>query len=101
VATLRAGDIVGEASLMTGEPRGATCVAQSDVVCHMVNHELFQALLARKPQVAEDISAILSQRQTALDAEREGLSAEAAAARQAEARSRTLLRIKQFFGLGS
>jgi small-conductance mechanosensitive channel/CRP-like cAMP-binding protein len=99
VAMLKAGDIVGEASLMTGEPRGATCVAQSDVTCHMVGHDLFQRLLAQKPALAEDISAILSQRQIALDAEREGLSAEAAAARQAEARSRTLSRIRQFFGM--
>ncbi len=99
VATLGIGDIVGEASLMTGEPRGATCVAQGDVVAHMVSHDLFEKLLAAKPQLAEDISAILSERQTKLDAEREGLSAEAAALRQAEARNRTLTRIKQFFRL--
>ena len=99
VATLQPGNIVGEASLITGEPRGATCVAQTDVTCHMIGHELFQRLLELKPKLAEDISAILSQRQTALDAEREGLSAEAAAARQAEARNRTLTRIRQFFGL--
>ncbi len=100
VASLRPGDILGEASLITGEPRGATCVALSDVTCHTVSHELFSRLLELKPKLAEDISAILSQRQTALDAEREGLSAEAAAARAAEAKNRTLLRIKQFFGLG-
>jgi small-conductance mechanosensitive channel/CRP-like cAMP-binding protein len=100
VATLRVGDILGEASLLTGEPRGATCVATSDVVCHTIGHDLFQQVIARRPRLAEDLSAILSLRQTALDAEREGLSAEASAARQAEERSRTLQRIKAFFGLG-
>jgi small-conductance mechanosensitive channel/CRP-like cAMP-binding protein len=100
VATLRAGDILGEASLLTGEPRGATCIATSDVVCHTIGHELFQQVMARRPRLAEDISAVLSTRQTALEAQREGLSAEAAAAREAEERKKTLQRIKAFFGLG-
>jgi small-conductance mechanosensitive channel/CRP-like cAMP-binding protein len=100
VATLGPGDLLGEASLLTGEPRGATCVATSDVVCHTISHDLFEQVMARRPRLAEDLSAILSKRQTALEAEREGLSAEAAAARQAEERNKTLARIQAFFGLG-
>jgi CRP-like cAMP-binding protein len=84
---------------MTGEPRGATCVADVDTVCHTIDHDLFKQLLARNPALAEDISEILSGRQTELEAEREGLSAEAAARRQAEARRRTLDRVRRFFHL--
>jgi small-conductance mechanosensitive channel/CRP-like cAMP-binding protein len=100
VATLHAGDLLGEQSLMTGDPRAATCIAASDVTCHLVSHDLFKELLALKPKLAEDISALLSQRQTALEAEREGLSAEAAAQRQAEAKKRLLGRMRKFFHLG-
>ena len=75
-------------------------MALTDVVCHTISHELFEQVMARRPQLAEDLSAILSQRQTNLARQREGLSAEAAAQREAEERNRTLARIKAFFGLG-
>jgi CRP-like cAMP-binding protein len=100
VATIRAGQFFGEMSLMTGEPRRATCLAKSDVVCYVVDSRAVSALLTSKPQVAEVISGVLGERQSALEGERDNLSAEARARRAAENSSRLLRRIRDFFNLG-
>jgi small-conductance mechanosensitive channel/CRP-like cAMP-binding protein len=100
VATLRAGDFFGEMSLMTGEPRRATCAAKADVACYLIDKEAFSQVLEVKPQVVEQISTILGSRQTALEGERDNLSAEAKARRAAENSSKLLARIRNFFNLG-
>lgn len=100
VATLKPGQFFGEMSLMTGEPRRATCAARTDVTCYVIDHATFERLIAAKPKVAEDVSVVLSSRQVELDGEREGLSAEAAIRRAAEARTHLLSRIRNFFHLG-
>jgi small-conductance mechanosensitive channel/CRP-like cAMP-binding protein len=100
VATLRDGQFFGEMSLMTGEPRRATVVARGDTTCFVVDKHAFQQVLVRRPQVAEEISAVLGKRQGELEGERENLSAEARARRAAENSSRLLRRIRDFFNLG-
>ncbi|HZP42858.1 MAG TPA: mechanosensitive ion channel family protein [Candidatus Binatia bacterium] len=100
VARLDAGDFFGEMSLITGEPRNASCTAVSDAVCYVIDHRTFRSLLDAKPDLARDLSAVLARRQMALDGEREGLSAEARARREAETQSNLLDRIRGFFGLG-
>jgi small-conductance mechanosensitive channel/CRP-like cAMP-binding protein len=100
VAALGPGKFFGEMSLMTGEPRRASCAAKEDTTCWVVEHRAFRRMLAAKPQVAEQISAALGDRQTALEGERENLSAEAQARRAAENSSRLLARIRDFFNLG-
>src|SRR5262249_7116785 len=70
VALLKAGNFLGEMSLMTGEPRTATCRAHTDVECWVIDHEAMRRLLASKPKIAEDMSALLAARQTALDDKR-------------------------------
>lgn len=99
VATLHQGDILGEQSLMTGEARTATCVALEDAHVHEVDHTLIRLLLEAKPALAESFSAILSDRQHALEQERDGLSAEAASQRRDENKKRLLGRIKSYFRL--
>ena len=100
VATIGAGQFFGEMSLMTGEPRRATCAAKGDATCYVIEHRAFRRLLAAKPQVAEIVSTVLGERQSALEGEREDLSAEARARRAAENSSRLLARIRDFFNLG-
>lgn len=100
VATLNPGDVFGEMSLVTGEPRAATCVAQGDVDCFIVDRDTFQQLLESRPEVADAISSVLAHRQADLAIQREGLSAEAAARREAETRAKLLTRIKGYFHLG-
>jgi CRP-like cAMP-binding protein len=99
VAALKTGQIFGEMSLITGEPRTATCLAKSDVLCYVIDHAAFQQVLDARPSIAEEISRTLGQRQTELSASREGLTAEAIARQQAEASSRLLARIRNFFHL--
>jgi CRP-like cAMP-binding protein len=97
VTTLKAGDFFGEMSLMTGEPRSATCTARTDVLCHVIDHAAFKALLSERPQVAEQLSGILTTRQAALEKKGGELSARAALAN--EQRSRLLAKIRSFFDL--
>jgi small-conductance mechanosensitive channel/CRP-like cAMP-binding protein len=100
VATLGAGQFFGEMSLVTGEPRTATVAAKVDTICYVVDHDLFARVLAARRGVAEIVSAALSERQSALEGEREHLSAEARARRAEENRSQLLARIRDFFNLG-
>jgi CRP-like cAMP-binding protein len=97
VTTLGPGQFFGEMSLLTGEPRSATCSARTDVVAQVIDHATFRKLLAERPQVAEHLSTLLATRQAALDKKGGELTARAAAA--AEHRSRLLARIKNFFDL--
>src|SRR6185436_12286992 len=57
VTTLRPGDVFGEMSLLTGEPRSATCSARSDVVGYVVDHRALKPLLSQRPQLAEHLSS--------------------------------------------
>jgi small-conductance mechanosensitive channel/CRP-like cAMP-binding protein len=100
VATLRAGHFFGEMSLMTGEPRRATVAARVDTLCDVVDKRAVQRVLDARPQIAEEISRVLAERQAELEGERENLSAEARARRAAENSSKLLRRIRDFFNLG-
>src|SRR5262249_35043329 len=100
VATLHRGEFFGEMPLMTGEPRRATCAAKGDTSCYVIEHEALRRVLTAKPEVAEIVSTALGRRQSALEGERENLSAEARALRAEENSSRFLARIRNFFNLG-
>ncbi len=100
VATLSGGQFFGEMSLMTGEPRKATCAAMSDVSCFVVGHDAMKRAFQENPRLVERVSTVLGSRQSALEGEREGLSAEASHRRSTDARLRVLSRIRDFFHLG-
>jgi small-conductance mechanosensitive channel/CRP-like cAMP-binding protein len=97
VATLRAGDFFGETSLMTGAPRSATCTALTDVTIFVVERSIAREVLAGRPAVAEEMSAILAARQAALS--KRGGERGAIAARSPEARKRLLTLIRDFLDL--
>ena len=99
VATLGPGEVFGEMSLLTGEPRSATCTARTEVTCYVIERAAFQPVLAERPQVAEHLSATLAARQAELDAQRDGLSAVTRPAPEAEGRSRLLGRMRDLFGI--
>jgi small-conductance mechanosensitive channel/CRP-like cAMP-binding protein len=100
VAKLKTGDFFGEMSLMTGEPRRATVAALGDVICYVVDHAAFQRIIETRPEIVEQVSQALARRQTELEAQRENLSAEARARRAAEANTKLLAKIRDFFNLG-
>ncbi|MGB7921994.1 MAG: mechanosensitive ion channel family protein [Pyrinomonadaceae bacterium] len=99
VATLHGGDFFGEMGLMTGEPRAATVVAETDVQCYRLDKEAFKDILRRRPEIAEDISHILARRRVELEAVREGLNEEAKRQRMRRAQGDLLHRIRSFFTL--
>ncbi len=99
VATLSAGDFFGEMGLMTGEPRTATVVAETNVECYKLDKEAFHEIIQRRPEVAEDISHVLARRRVELEAVREGLNEEAKRQRLRHAQGDLLARIRNFFTL--
>lgn len=99
IDTLRAGQFLGEMGLMTGAPRSATVVAKTEVLAYRLDKESFQEVLAHRPELAEEISALLVRRRFALDNLQTELDAESAAQHMAQQQSNLLGRIRGFFGL--
>lgn len=97
--SLHPGDFVGEMSLMTNEVRTASCVAMTDVTSLTLDRAGFSDLLAKRPEMAESISAILAARAAELEGERDQLSHAAKARRKAEVKSRLLARIRAAFSI--
>jgi small-conductance mechanosensitive channel/CRP-like cAMP-binding protein len=62
VGQLVPGEFFGEMSLLTGEPRGATILAMTDVVAHEITKESMTDLLSKRPQVADLISRVVAER---------------------------------------
>ena len=97
LAVLHAGDFFGEMGMMTGEPRSATVLALTDVVCYRLDKDAFHDILHRRPEIAEDISHVLARRRVELDAVREDLNEEARRARMRQHQGDLLRRIRKFF----
>jgi small-conductance mechanosensitive channel/CRP-like cAMP-binding protein len=99
VARLGEGSFFGEMSLLTGAPRSATVVADTDVECFRLDKAAFQRVLERRPEIAGQLAALLSRRQTELNSARVGLDAEATRLQQAKNERDLLNRIRAFFSL--
>jgi small-conductance mechanosensitive channel/CRP-like cAMP-binding protein len=99
IATLHQGGFFGEMSMMTGEPRSATVIALTDVVCYRLDKEAFNDIIKHRPEIAEDMSEQLARRRVELEAAREGLNDEAMQARMNYHKGDLLQRIRRFFTL--
>src|SRR5262249_20022589 len=84
LATLGAGDRFGEMSLLTGEPRSASCIALGDATCEVIGRDVLQELLATNPAIADELARHLAERRVAIEASREGLTAAARSRRTHE-----------------
>ena len=62
VARLRRGDVIGEMSLVTGEPRSATVVAGARTTVLELRREDFAAAIADDPRLLSNLNRILSRR---------------------------------------
>lgn len=60
------GEVVGEMSLITGERRTATVVAEGDTTCLELSLDVFQELLNSEPHFAQQVAIILTERLSAL-----------------------------------
>jgi CRP-like cAMP-binding protein len=99
VARLKGGNIFGEMSLMTGEPRSATVIAETNVDCYRLDKVTAQEVIHERPELAEQIAEVLARRRVELMAVKEGLDAAAQERRLAAARSDLTSKIRAFFGL--
>jgi CRP-like cAMP-binding protein len=99
VVKMGEGEVFGEMSLLTGEPRSASVYADTDVECWRLDRDAFQQVLAERPEVAAPIAALLAERQVTLMAVKEGLDAEARDRRKTEVEERLLTKMRAFFGL--
>lgn len=99
VTTIAAPGFFGEMGLMTGQPRLATVVARTPVDCYRLDKAGFGKIVAQRPEVAADISAVLAQRKVELVMARENCDAAAKEKRIAAERSALLDAIRGFFAL--
>ncbi len=100
ITRLKAGEVFGEMGLMTGEPRAATVIAATDVICYRLDRIAFADALQRRPALAEEIAALLSKRRAELDAVKAGMASAAKSDGEGETRHDLLRRIRDFFSLG-
>lgn len=99
LATLSAPAYFGEMGLLTGQARGATVIAEDEVLCYRLQKDVFDAILHARPELVEPLSQVVASRQAANDAKLQSLSADARA-KQAVGRRADLVRlIKGFFAL--
>ncbi len=98
VGTLTAGQFFGEMGLLTGEARNATVVAKTDVECYRLDKASFQGLLLSRPEIADEISRVVSSRQPDLAASRRA-AASAALHFETPSQPDLLDRIRRFFGV--
>lgn len=95
---LRAPELFGEMSLLTGSPRQATVVAVTDVECFRLDKRDFERLL-RLPGAAEHLARVLAARRVALDRARAQLDEEAQRRLLTVDEKDILDKIRAFFGL--
>lgn len=97
VSTLKDGDFFGEMGMLTGEPRRATVVALTDVDCYRLDKVGFAQVLAARPDMAREISAILAQRRHDLDDQLKLVKSTHPLSRTED----VLAKIKSFFGVAA
>jgi small-conductance mechanosensitive channel len=96
VAMIGPGDVFGERGLLTGEPRGATVLARSDLECYRLDKPGLEGVLHARPDIAHEMSRILESRAAELEAQRAAATGTAVAV---PAHTDFLARIRSFFGL--
>jgi small-conductance mechanosensitive channel/CRP-like cAMP-binding protein len=96
VSQLGPGDCVGEMSLLTGEPRSATCVARDEVEAFEVTRAAFGGIVRDSPELLRSLSELVARRQ---------LANQQVAVGDVETAQRTatgvLERLRSFFELGA
>src|SRR5262249_18669596 len=97
VAMLAPGDFFGEMSLLTGEKRSATAVAVEEVDCYCLAKPDMHSLLAERPSLADEISAVRGSRGMGLAAARDKLDEGAMRQKEMDRRGDMLSRIRQYF----
>lgn len=95
VATLEPGSLFGEMSLLTGEPRSASVIAIDQVDCQLLDRPDFAQILERRPELADEISQVMTERLQVLSTTRDRLNSAA----NTHGSHRLLARIQSVFRL--
>ena len=96
VARLRQGDVFGEMSLLTGEPRTATVTAATDCDLVEIDAEGFRSVVMANPSVLDHVTGVTASRREGLDRHRE---THATTSTATETRQTLLNRVRQFLRL--
>ncbi len=97
VGIVEPGQVVGEMSLLTGEPRSATVRAMAECVVQEVEADSLRSLLVERPAIAEGLSRVAARRSTETTK-----PPQTAEEHRAEGAAALILhRIRRFFGLGA
>lgn len=99
LAELHAPAYFGEMGLLTGQPRRATVVAASNLLCYRLNKDALDGVLQARPEIAEALAHALAKRQAENDATLKALDAESHARKSAGGTAELLRKIRQFFAL--
>ncbi len=99
LATLEAPAYFGEMGLLTGQARGATIVAQNEVLCYRLDKAGFDAILKARPELVEAMSRVVVARQAENDARLQALSTEARARQASNLTAELVRRIRKFFAI--
>lgn len=97
VATLGAGDCVGEMSLLAGEPRTATVVTVGEVEVIEIAKPVFATVVRSNPAILERLGGLLAERQLA---NARHAAALAGPSNPAEVRKGIVTKLRAFFELG-
>lgn len=100
LTTLPAGRVFGEMGMLTGEPRRSTVTAKSDAECYRLDKAGFEEVIRSRPAIAEEMAAILTERNMQLASAQEALSAEANARERQRQHASLLGKMRTFFRLG-
>jgi small-conductance mechanosensitive channel/CRP-like cAMP-binding protein len=101
IDTIHGGCFLGEMGLMTGDPRSATVIAQSEVLAYRLDKNSFQKVLDKRPELAVEISKLLASRRFNIDNVQQQLDSESIAQLMAQQQNTFLEQIRGFFGLGN
>jgi CRP-like cAMP-binding protein len=85
--------------LLTGQARGATVIAEDEVLCYRLEKAAFDAILQGRPELVDALSQVVASRQAANDAKLQSLSADARARQAVGRRADLVRRIRGFFAL--
>lgn len=99
VSRLKGPAFFGEMSLLTGEPRSATVLAESDVECFRLDKAAVGRVLTARPELAGQLALTLAERRLKLDSVLETMSAEAAKERATREANALKNKIRAFFAM--
>ena len=99
VGRIGAGEVFGEMSLLTGEPRTATVRSRTDALLYEVRKDGFEAILRSRPEIAEAVAAIVAERRMKTLQSLAERSGPERAAEQKRLQGQILVKVTRFFRL--